>query len=113
MKNVNYGYNEAQPVETLTNKKGGRPTLKQTILQKAKALELYKMDLTQKEIGEKLGITEKTIGKWSKEWKQAQTIETTTLANLKNRLLAMSIDKTTPIVDIKNLILVIQQLETK
>lgn len=113
MKNVNYGYNEAQPVETLTSKKSGRPTLKQTIVQKAKALELYKMDLSQKEISEKLGITEKTIGKWSKVWKQADTIEITTLANLKNRLLEMSTNKETPVVDIKNLISVIQQLESK
>ena len=112
MKNVNYGYKEAQP-EAETIKKGGRPPLKQTILQKAKALELYKLDLTQKQISEKLGVGEKTIGKWAKDWKQAQTLETTTLTNLKNRLLEMSTNKATSIVDIKNLISVIHQLETK
>lgn len=112
MKKVNYGYNEAHP-ETETIKKGGRPPLKQTILQKAKALELYKLDFTQKQISEKIGVGEKTIGKWAKDWKQAQSVEATTLTNLKNRLLEMSINKATPIVDIKNLISVIQQLETK
>lgn len=80
-------------------------------LEKSEALQLLKTGLTQKEVSERVGVTEKTVGNWAKEYRHAQKIEADTLANLKNRLLEMSIDKTTPIQDIVNLLLVIEQLE--
>jgi transposase len=108
--NVNYGYNEAHPTAPIN--KGGRPNTNKSNEQKALAYNLYFRNISQKEIGKQLGITEKTIGKWAKEWRQADTVKADTLANLEKRLLAMTSDNTTPIVDIKSLVYVIQQLKT-
>jgi hypothetical protein len=113
MENVNYGYNEIQPVVPIN--KGGRGSANKFNNQKKKALayNLYCRNISQKSIGKQLGIGEKTIGNWAKLWKQSQSIEIDTLANLKSRLLTMSNDSTTPIVDIKNLVSIIQILEDK
>lgn len=111
MENVNHGYNETQPNDQIKKeRRKGQPIKKTT--EKIEAIQLLKTGLSQKEISERVGVTEKTVSKWAKECKEAQMIEITTLANLKNRLLEMSTDKATPIVDIKNLISVIQQLES-
>lgn len=107
MKNVNYGYNETHPTAPLD--KVGRQRTKTA--EKLEAIQLLKTGLTQKEVSERVGVTEKTLGKWAKECHHAQKIEADTLTNLKNRLFAITGDKTTPIVDIKNLVSIIQQLE--
>jgi predicted DNA-binding protein (UPF0251 family) len=111
MNNVNYGYNEAYPTAPI-NKVGrkGQPTRK--AIEKTEAIQLLKTGLTQKEVSERVGVTEKTLGKWAKECHNAQKIEADTLTNLKNRLLAITSDNTTPIVDIKNLVSIIKRLET-
>ncbi|MDD2674126.1 MAG: hypothetical protein PHF81_04540 [Flavobacterium sp.] len=109
MKNVNYGYNEAQPVAPVN--KGGRPNVNKSNELKALAYNLYFRNITQKEIGKQLGISEKTIGNWAKEWKELRVTEATTITNLKNRLLEMTTDKNTSVVDIKNMVSIIQQLE--
>jgi DNA-binding transcriptional regulator LsrR (DeoR family) len=110
MENVNYGYNEAHP--TVTINKGGRPNINKTNEQKALAYNLYFKNINQKEIGKQLGISEKTISKWAKDWKESKTVKTDTIDNLEKRLLTMTNDSTTPIADIKSLVYVIQQLKT-
>lgn len=112
MNTVNYGYNETHPTAPI--KKSGRKgqPIKKTD-EKIEAIQLLKTGLSQKEVSERVGVTEKTLGKWAKECKESQKIEADTLANLKSRLLTMTTDNTTPIVDIKNLVSIIQQLETK
>lgn len=109
MKNVNFGYNETQP--TTQSNKGGRPTANKTRQQKEIAHNLYKKNISQKEIAKQLNTTEKTICKWAKEWKEAKTIEFNTITNLKKRLLEMTTDEQTSITDIKNLVSIIQQFE--
>ena len=112
MKKVNYGYNEAHP-ETETIKKVGRKSVpKFKSFEKSEAIKLLSIGMTQKDIAIKLSVTEKTVGNWAKECKQALTVEAETLTNLKARLLTMTKDNA-PITDIKNLVSVIQQLETK
>lgn len=111
MKKVNYGYNEAHP-EAETIKKAGRkgqPTRK--ALEKTEAIQLLKTGLTQKEVSTRVGVTEKTLGKWAKEHYKANKIEATTLANLKMRLFNASGDAGTTSEVIKNLVWSIQQLE--
>ena len=108
--NVNFGYNETQS-QADTNNNGGRKSFEQTKQLKAMGRELFNKNLMQKTIAKMIGVTEKTVGVWAREWKQSKTIESETLSNLKNRLLALSIDKMTPIQDIVNLMLVIEQLE--
>ncbi|ELY2016207.1 helix-turn-helix domain-containing protein [Flavobacterium psychrophilum] len=108
--NINYGYNEAHPTAPI-NKVGRKGQSTRKAIEKSEAIQLLKTGLTQKEVSERVGVTEKTLGKWAKECHHAQKIEADTLANLKNRLLALSIDKTTPIQDIVSLMLVIEQLE--
>lgn len=112
MNTVNYGYIEAHPTAPI--KKQGRKgqPIKKTD-EKIEAIQLLKTGLSQKEVSERVGVTEKTLSKWAKECKESQKIEADTLANLKSRLLTMTTDNTTPIVDIKNIVSIIQQLETK
>lgn len=108
--NVNYGYNEAHPTAPI-NKTGRKGQPQRKTIEKSEAIQLLKTGLTQKEVSERVGVTEKTLGKWAKECHHAQKIEADTLTNLKNRLLTMTSDNTTPIVDIKNIVSIIQQLE--
>jgi transposase-like protein len=111
MKTVNYGYNESQPQAETINK-GGRMTSEQSNELKALAYQLYLQKINQKSIGKMIGVTEKTVGKWAREWKQSQNINTETIANLKARLLKLTADPMTPIADIKSLVWIIQQVET-
>lgn len=110
MENTNLRYSETHP--TPPKNKGGYSAVLLARIQKPLAKDLYYKNISQKEIAKQLGITEKTVGRWAKEWRQSKTIEADTIANFKNRLLEMSIDKTTPMQDVVNLMLVIEQLET-
>lgn len=112
MKKVNYGYNEAHPEAETIKKVGRKNQPKFKSFEKSEAIKLLSTGMTQKDIAIKLSITEKTIGNWAKECKQALTIEAETVTNLKARLLAMTKDNA-PITDIKNLLSIIQQLENK
>ena len=109
--NVNYGYKEAHPMPFIN--KGGRPSTNWQNEKKALAFNLFCNNVTRKDIGKQLGVGAKTIGFWAKEWTKPSTVEVLTLTNLKARLLQMTSDHATPIVDIKNLVSVIQELETK
>lgn len=110
MENVNRGYAETQPTPLIN--KGGRPNANVQNEKKALAYNLFCRNITRKEIAKQLSVGEKTIGYWAKEWTKPKTVEALTIANLKARLLAMTIDNATPIGDMKSLISVIQQLET-
>ena len=113
MKNIiNYGYKEAQLQPETTQKVGAKTPQKIKSFAKPEAIKLLSTGMTQKDIAIKLCVTEKTIGNWAKESKEAQKITAETLKNLKLRLLEMTKDKA-PIVDIKNLISSIKQLENK
>lgn len=111
MKNVNYGYNESQPQAETINK-GGRMTKEQSNDLKAVALQLFLQNLEQKTISQMIGVTEKTVGKWAKEWRQSRSTKAETLANLNTRLLKLTADPMTPINDIKSLVWIIQQVGT-
>lgn len=110
MENTNFGYNETQPTPTIN--KGGYSAVIFARMQKPLAKDLYLKNISQKEIAKQLGVTEKTVGRWAKDWRQSKTTEADTIDNFKKRLLEMSIDKTTPMQDVVNLMLVIEQLET-
>ena len=112
MKNVNFGYNETQPQPETINK-GGRMNTEQSNELKAVAYQLYLQKINQKSISQMIGVGEKTISKWTKVWKQSRTVKEETIDNLKARLLKLSADPTTPIVDIKSLVWIIQQVENK
>lgn len=111
MKKVNFGYNETQPQAETINK-GGRKPAEQLNELKAVAFKLYMQQVSQKAIGQMIGITEKTIGVWAKEWKQARTTKAETLANLNTRLLKLTADPLTPIADLKSLVWILQQIAT-
>lgn len=78
--------------------------------QKSKAFALYGTMTTRKEIAQKVGVTEKTLRGWFKEWEQKEALSKQTIENLKRKLDAISLDPNTPVQDIKDLVWCISQL---
>lgn len=76
-------------------------------------VKLYKQNYQQKDIAKKLNVTETTITKWLKEIKQKTKENNDTIVKLQNRLDAMLEDKNTPIIDLYNITIAIQNLENR
>lgn len=76
-------------------------------------VKLYKQNYQQKDIAKKLNVTETTITKWLKEIKQEEKANKVTITKLQNRLDAMIEDKNTPIIDLYNITIAIQNLENR
>ena len=74
--------------------------------ERAKAFELYKQGFNQKEIAQKVGITENTVGKWVKDWQTGVKA----ITNLKRRLLKLT-EQNAPISEIKQVSDIIKQLK--
>lgn len=75
-------------------------------LEKIEAFELYKQGFNQKEVAQKVGVTEKTLGQWVKDWKST----TKAIANLKRRLMELT-EQNAPIEQIKQVSDIIKQLK--
>lgn len=78
-----------------------------------KVQELYKNKVPQKDIAERLGLTEKTVGVWLKETKQLKIANTQNLNELEEKLKALMQDKTSSTNDIKNITIAIKTLENR
>lgn len=76
-------------------------------------VKLYKQNYQQKDIAKKLNVTETTITKWLKEIKQKTKENNDTIVKLQNRLNSMLEDKNTPIIDLYNITIAIQNLENR
>lgn len=76
-------------------------------------VKLYKQNYQQKDIAKKLNVTETTITKWLKEIKQKTKENNDTIVKLQNRLNSMLEDKNTPIIDLCNITIAIQNLENR
>ena len=74
---------------------------------------LYKNKVPQKEIAERLGLTEKTIGVWLKEIKQINTTNAQNINELEAKLTTLIQDKKSSTTDIKNLTIAIKNLEKR
>ena len=78
-----------------------------------KVQELYKNKVPQKDIAERLGLTEKTVGVWLKEIKQLKIANSQNLNELEVKLKALMQDKTSSTNDIKNITIAIKTLENR
>ena len=74
---------------------------------------LYKNKVPQKEIAQRLGLSEKTVGVWLKEIKQIRITNAKNLNDLEDKLKALLQDKTSPTADIKNITIAIKTLENR
>jgi transposase len=79
--------------------------------EKQEAIKLLRTGITQKEVSKNVGVNEKTMSIWAREWKQEAVLDNRSIANLKNRLFETSANIDTPTEALKNLVWCIKQLE--
>lgn len=80
------------------------------ISQKSKAFALYGTTKTQKEIANQIGVSDKTISKWFKEWGKQELLSKQILENFQRKLETISLDPSTPVQDIKDMVWCISQI---
>lgn len=77
------------------------------------ALKLYKNGVSQKKISQRLNVTEKTVGVWLKDIKEAQELNEILIRKIENKMLKMlNVEQSTP-TEINELTQAIKNLESR